>query len=155
VEVIGKNWSVPLPEFNEFGDLPEGRYATTLDEVIARFGSGTMQRTAVTNRLRRIHELAVATGQLDRLVVFGSYVTDVSEPNDVDVVVVMRNGFRAENCPADVSLLFDHSRANDELGASVFWIRPEMLVGETLEQFFAFWQTTRDGRRRGIVEIQP
>jgi hypothetical protein len=46
-------------------------------------------------------------------------------------------------------------RADDELGASVFWVRPEMLLGEPLEQFLAFWQTKRDGKRRGIVEIVP
>lgn len=146
---------MPLPEFNEFGDLPEGRHSATLEELIARFGSGTAQRAEVTTRLRRIYRLAVQTGQLDRLVVFGSYVTDASEPNDVDVVLVMRNEFRSENCPAEAALLFDHKRANDELGASVFWIRPEMLLGEPLEEFVAFWQTTRGGRRRGIVEIEP
>jgi hypothetical protein len=146
---------MPLPEFNEFGDLPEGNHPASLAEVVARFGSGTAQRKAVTNRLQRIYQLAVATGRLDRLCVFGSYVSDVDEPNDVDVILVMRNDFRSEDCPAEASVLFDHARANDELGASVFWVRPDMLLGEPLEQFLAFWQTKRDGRRRGIVEIQP
>ncbi len=144
---------MPLPAFNEFGDLPEGMHPASLAEVIARFGSGTGQRVVVTDRLRRIYQLAAATGHLDRLIVFGSYVSDVSEPKDVDVVLVMRNDFRPEECPAESAVLFDHARANDELGASIFWIRPEMLLGEPLEQFLAFWQTKRDGRRRGIVEI--
>lgn len=144
-----------LPEFNEFGDLPEGLYRATFAEVVARFGSGTAQRVDVTNRLRRIYQLAAATGEIDRLIVFGSYVSDAGEPHDVDVVLVMRNEFRPEECAAEASLLFDHNRANDELGASVFWIRPDMLLGEHLEDFIAFWQTTRDGRRRGIVEIKP
>jgi hypothetical protein len=144
-----------LPEFNEFGDLPEGNYAATFDEVLARFGSGSQQRQAITGRLRRVYQMAQATGHLDRMLVFGSYVSDVSEPNDVDVILVMRNDFHAEGCPAELSVLFDHSRANDELGASVFWIRPVMLLGEPLEHFLAFWQTKRDGRRRGVVEIQP
>lgn len=146
---------MPLPEFNEFGDLPEGNHPATLAEVIARFGSGMAQRTAVTDRLHRIHKLAVATGHLDRLVVFGSYVSDVSEPNDVDVILVMRDDFRSEACPAESAVLFDHARANDELGASIFWVRPDMLLGEPLEQFLAFWQTKRDGRRRGVVEVPP
>jgi hypothetical protein len=63
--------------------------------------------------------------------------------------------FRSENCPAESLVLFDHARANDELGASIFWIRPDMLLGEPLEQFLAFWQIKRDGRRRGVVEIRP
>ena len=142
---------MPLPEFNEFGDLPEGNHPASL----ARFGSGTAQRAAVTNRLQRIYQLALATGHLDRLVVFGSYVSAATEPNDVDVILVMRNDFRSEDCPASSSVLFDHARANAELGASIFWVRPDMLLGEPLEQFLAFWQTKRDGRRRGIVEIRP
>jgi len=85
----------------------------------------------------------------------GSYVSDVNEPNDVDVILVMRNEFRAEDCPAESLVLFDHARANHELGASIFWVRPDMLLGEPLEQFLAFWQTKRDGRRRGVVEILP
>jgi hypothetical protein len=144
-----------LPEFNEFGDLPAGTHPASLAEVVARFGTGTAQRMAVTDRLRRIYQLATGTGHLDRLVVFGSYVSDVAEPNDVDVILVMRNDFRSESCPPESAVLFDHPRANDELGASIFWVRPDMLLGEALEQFLAFWQTKRDGRRRGIVEIRP
>ena len=146
---------MPLPGFNEFGDLPEGIHPASLEEIIARFGSGTAQRMAVTDRLRRIYQLGEATRHLDRLVVFGSYVSDVNEPKDVDVILVMREDFRSEDCPAEAAVLFDHARANDELGASIFWVRPDMLLGEPLEQFLAFWQTKRDGRRRGVVEIKP
>jgi hypothetical protein len=145
----------PLPEFNEFGDLPAGNRPASLAEVVARFGSGSTQRAIVTDRLRRMYRLAIATGHLDRLVIFGSYVSDADEPNDMDVVLVMRNDFRSEDCPAESAVLFDHARANDELGASIFWVRPDMLLGEPLEEFLAFWQTKRGGGRRGIVEITP
>jgi hypothetical protein len=146
---------MPLPEFNEFGDLPAGRHVASVDEVLTRFGSGTSQRQDVTNRLRRIYSLAVTTGHLDRLVIFGSYVSDVAEPNDVDIILVMRSDFAIEQCPAGGLVLFDHALADEELGASIFWIRPEMLLGEPLEQFLAHWEWKRDGGRRGIVEIQP
>lgn len=124
-------------------------------EVIGRFGSGTPQRRSVTACLDRVYQLAVATGHLDRILLFGSYVSSKDEPNDVDVILVMRNDFRSENCPADSTVLFDHARANDELGASIFWVRPDMLLDEPLELFLASWQVKRDGRRRGVVEIQP
>lgn len=144
-----------LPEFNAFGDLPEGRHTASLSEVITRFGSGTARRTEIADRLRRIYQLAVVTRRLDRLVIFGSFVSDVAEPNDVDVILVMQDDFRPESCPADSLVLFDHRRADAELGASVFWVRPAMLLGEPLEQFLAHWERKRDGRRRGIVEIRP
>jgi hypothetical protein len=97
----------------------------------------------------------VATGHLDRLVIFGSYVSDVVEPNDVDVILVMRNDFVTENCSAESRVLFDHQRATEELEASIFWVRPEMLLGEPLEKFLAHWERKRDGSSRGIVEIRP
>lgn len=43
-----------FPEFNEFGDLPEGVYEASLSDVIARFGSGSSRRSNVTNRLPRV-----------------------------------------------------------------------------------------------------
>ena len=49
----------------------------------------------------------------------------------------MRNDFRSEECSAESSVLFDHARASDELGASIFWVRPDMLLGEPLEQFLS------------------
>ena len=145
---------MPPPAFNDYGDLPEGRHAASLSEVLARFGSGSARRTEAADRLRRIHRLAVATGRLDRLIVFGSLVSDVAEPNDVDVILVMEDAFRPDGCPADSLALFDHGRAEAELGASVFWVRPAMLLGEPLEQFLGHWERKRDGRRRGIVEIR-
>jgi hypothetical protein len=30
-----------------------------------------------------------------------------------------------------------------------------MLLGERIEDFLAFWQTKRDGKKRGIVEVKP
>lgn len=142
-----------LPEFNEFGDLPEGVHQADFDEIVARFGSGSPQREEVTHRLERIRTLAVNTGFLDRLIVFGSYVTSKPDPNDVDVILVMKESFDPKNCSAAQLALFDHGRAHDELRASIFWLRPEMILGEPLDEFIALWQTKRDGGRRGIIEI--
>jgi hypothetical protein len=82
----------------------------TLAETIARFGRGSAQRIVLTDRLRQIHELALATGCLDRLVIFGSYVSNVNAPNDIDVILIMRNEFRSEECPPKSAVLFDHAR---------------------------------------------
>lgn len=51
--------------------------------------------------------------------------------------------------------LFDHAVAQARYGASIFWIRPGLLVGESVEDFIAYWQIKRDGSRRGIVEVVP
>ena len=57
--------------------------------MIERFGTSTVQRAVVARRLARIYELARATGQLARFVIFGSFVTCKLAPKDVDVFMVM------------------------------------------------------------------
>src|SRR5215472_8878008 len=89
---------VVLHDFNSEGDLPPGVHPATLEEVVSRFGNGSPIREEVTRRLRRIYQLASATGMLQRFVVFGSYVTSKPEPNDVDIVLVMREDFIIERC---------------------------------------------------------
>lgn len=111
---------MPLPEFNEFGDLPEGRHIASLDEIVTRFGAGLPQRRVVTDVLRRIHALPVGTGHLEKMLIYGSYVSDKPEPNDVDVILVMQGTFATDTCPGESLLLFDHARADEELGASIF-----------------------------------
>ncbi len=145
---------MPLPPFDEKGDLPEGVYRATIDEVIARFGSGRSQRRAVTARLLRVFALAKATGYLDRLIIFGSYVTINPNPKDVDIVLIMRDDFQVGACEGETRKLFDHILAAEEFGASIFWLRPSMLILETLDQFINHWQIKRDRTRRGIIEVR-
>ena len=143
---------MPLPAFTSKGDLPAGIHRASLPEVLARFGVGTARRRVVAQRLERIHRIADRTGHLARCVVFGSFVTDKSDPNDVDIVLVMDNDFDVNQMTGEERLLFDHAAADAHFGASVFWVRTlAMLGGES--SFLDHWQIKRDGDRRGIVEI--
>jgi len=144
---------MPLPIFNRFGDLPEGLHQATLDEVITRFGTWTAQRRTVTARLRRVYELAVGTGKLERFIIFGSYVTSKSAPNDVDIILIMRDDFSLMTCAPEAAKLFDHAQADAEFGVSIFWLRPAFLLRGTLTEFIAHWQLKRDHTRRGIIEV--
>jgi hypothetical protein len=143
-----------LPDFNDAGDLPEGLYRATLAEVVARFRGQDAKRRLVTARLIRIHQLAAATGKIQHFIVFGSYVTAKPAPNDVDIVLVMRDDFKLAICDEQSGKLFDHGRAEIEFGASIFWIRPALLLNETLDEFIAYWQIKRDHKKRGIVEVE-
>jgi hypothetical protein len=65
----------------------------------------------------------------------------------------MRDDFREEDYTEEVLPVFNHQRAQDELGASVFWTRPGARLLETMDEFIAHWQTTRELTSRGIVEV--
>jgi predicted nucleotidyltransferase len=142
-----------LPAFNSAGDLPEGLYPATLNDVFHRFGASTLRRRRVYQRLVEIHRVATTTAHLDRFIVFGSFVTSKPDPNDVDILLVMRDDFELSACSGEARKLFNHAEAEAGFGASVFWIRPSMLVMDTLEEFILHWQIKRDLGRRGIVEV--
>lgn len=89
-----------LPAFNDQGDLPPGVHRATLQEVLERFGQGSVQRFAVGKRLKRSHQLANSTNHLARFVVFGSFVTDKFEPEDVDVIMIMEDEFDLKSSQA-------------------------------------------------------
>jgi predicted nucleotidyltransferase len=143
---------VPLPEFNEHGDLPAGLHAATLAEVLKRFGESTAQRAAVAQRLTRIHQLAVATGHVRRFVVFGSFVTSKPHPNDVDIFIVMDDDFDFSQTRGETRLLLEHGTAQSHFGASVFWLR-QVAAYNGEDAAIADWQIKRDGTERGIIEI--
>jgi hypothetical protein len=143
---------MPLPAFNEFGDMPVGVHPATFGEVIAHFGHGTAQRVTITSRLERIYELARRTESLQRFIIFGSYVTAEPNPRDVDIFLVMRNGFQPGDAPPEAQSLFRHNTAKSELGASIFWVNAETSFADT-EDLLIGWQTRRDLQRRGIVEV--
>jgi hypothetical protein len=142
-----------LRDFNANGDLPPGVHRAAWTEVVGRFGGAAGQRELCTRRLAYLHELARRTGCLQRFVIFGSYVTAKANPNDVDVILIMDDAFRLENCPMESRALFDHAVAQARYGASVFWTRPALLIGETVEKFIEYWQIKRGGGQRGIVDV--
>lgn len=143
---------MPLPAFNDDGDLPPGIHRATLAHSLERFGRGSVRRRALANRLTRIYELAVSTGQLARFIVFGSFVTAKAEPNDVDIVLLMEDAFDLASVSGEVALVFNHMEADARFGASIFWTRRSFAFGGE-EAMVEYWQIRRDGGKRGIVEI--
>ena len=72
---------------------------------------------------------------------------------NLDILIVVGDDFRDQDYDREVFPMFDHQRAQQELGASIFVVRPAFLLGETVDDFIAHWQIKRDRSRRGIVEV--
>jgi hypothetical protein len=143
-----------LPSFNSDGDLPPGVYKVTLAEALSRFGRGTQQRQIVASRLSRIYQLVVSTGHLARFIVFGSFVTAKTEPDDVDLVFIMEDSFEVNAVAEDVAVVFRHDEADAQLGASIFWTKRSGAFGGE-QAMVEYWQLRREGGFRGILEIIP
>jgi hypothetical protein len=143
---------MPVPLFDTQGELPEGLHQATMDEVIARFGTGTPQRQLLASYLLRIYALVRATGKLERFIIFGSYVTATANPRDVDVFLVMGEAFHVDEVSGETRIIFSHVQAQSHLRASVFWATRSSSM-TNIDALLIGWQTKRDQTRRGIVEV--
>ena len=120
--------------------------------MLHHFGTGSLRRRLIGQRLERIYKLAYTTGQVARFIVFGSFVTAKVDPGDVDVFLLMEDRFDSNQVQGEVAIIFDHLAGQAVEGASVFWIRRQAAIGGE-QAAVEHWQLKRDKTRRGIVEV--
>jgi len=142
-----------IPEFNEDGNLPAGIYRTGEEEFLSRFATGSARRKWLGERLREIFLLAKSTGKLERVLVWGSFVSAKESPNDIDILLLMSKDFQLENVSEECKNLFDYVRSRVRFHADIFWSKAS--IGEdTLRLWLDIYQTAKDFKRRGIVEVR-
>jgi hypothetical protein len=81
-----------IPPFDENGFLPAGIHPATLEEIDVRFGQSSEIRRVQMDSVRWMIDLALRSG-VKRLVLNGSFVTDIIEPMDVDCVLLVATGY--------------------------------------------------------------
>lgn len=131
-----------LPPFDDFGNLPPGIHRCTVDELKARFGSGSAEREAEIQELLHFVEAAKTAG-IRRLLVNGSFVTGKLSPNDVDIVVLPGPGYPRQGKKLDA----------DEL----IWPFLQIIVAADDDDFEAWatrqFATDRQNHSKGVVEV--
>ncbi len=132
--------------------MSRGIHKASLSDVIEHFGKGNLQRAILAQRLNRIYDLALGTGQTARLIIFGSFVTDKPNPQDLDIFLLMEDTFDIRKVTGEVRIIFDHMASQNYEGASIFWLR-RMAALDGEEAAIEHWQIKRDGKKRGIEEV--
>lgn len=131
-----------IPRFNESGFLPPGIHPATLDEIAARFGRESELRRVQMESLRWMVELAKRAGVL-RVVLNGSFVTDIIEPNDVDCVLL------AAESPVDAAV-------EDELLKGVAFLEIALVGPDEFDELVNLtFATDRHGVSKGMIEVVP
>lgn len=130
-----------IPPFTEYGYLPTGVHPARLEEIEQRFGSGSELGRVRMDSVRWMVDLAVRAG-VSRIVLNGSFVTDIIEPNDVDCVLLSHSGYPSDGMAAD-----ELERGLPFLEVSIL---PEMGFSALVDRFFA---TDRHGHKKGLVEV--
>ena len=141
-EEFQKRLPVMIPAFDDNGYLPAGLHPATLAEVAERFGTESEVRRVQLESLRWLVDLAQRAG-VERLVVNGSFTTDVLEPNDVDCVLLIGANFPSDT-DAEREILDGLPFLEIQL------VRPARFV-LLVESFFA---TDRYSVPKGMIEVQ-
>ncbi len=130
-----------IPPFDDSGLLPPGVHPTTLAEIEARFGRQSELRRVQMESVRWMVDLAVRAG-VQRIVLNGSFVTDIMEPNDVDCVLLTGRGF-----PKD-------SVAEAELRAGLPFLDIAVVRRARFDRLVnVFFATDRFDVPKGMVEV--
>jgi hypothetical protein len=135
------------------GYLSPGVHEATLSEVVEHFGTNTPRRQVLASRLQELVSLAQATGKLQRIFIWGSFVTGKPSPRDLNVFLLMQEGFDREftALAPPQQYVFDHERARLLFEADIFWATE--AIGAVLASWLSVYQLSRDMEPRGIVEV--
>jgi hypothetical protein len=85
----------PLPPFTYHGYLPEGVHNSNLEELRGRLVTNP-QRESLWKRLEQFLEWAVATGRFSHAYIDGGFITNKSQPEDIDVILQTRAPYGVE-----------------------------------------------------------
>jgi hypothetical protein len=130
-----------IPPFDQSGSLPPGVHRADIHEVEERFGRQSEIRRVQMESVRWMVELAKRAGA-ERIVLNGSFVTDIIEPNDVDCVLLTGKGF-----PTDKS-------AEEELRAGLPFLEIAMVGQRAFDGLVnVYFATDRQGTPKGMVEL--
>lgn len=139
-----------IPAFDPItGQLPPGEHPASWQDVYERFGHTRWRRRLLDGLLDASRLLNAAGGR--RVFVDGSFVTAKQEPGDFDAC------WDADGVDFDVLderlLTFDRGRATQKAAFLGELFIADGRADPQGNVFRDFFQTDRDGRRKGIVVL--
>jgi len=141
-----------IPEFQKDGNLPKGVHRASVDDVGTSLGASSARRKWLFGSLARIVELAKSTGKLERVIIWGSFVSHKASPQDLDLLLIMKQDFAIDHVAAEAAKLFDHVQARILFNADIFWAKSS-IGEEMIDLWLETYQMTREFEPRGIVEV--
>jgi hypothetical protein len=151
---------IVIPQL-EHGVLPSGIHTCTLEECKEMFGkfSRSDRRIQLTEALHRYVGDVRSAGIALSILVDGSYVTSKPEPNDIDLILVLRPDLdlSAELQPIEYNV--QSKRAVKKLYG--FDVRPAIAGSQALAEYVLFFSQLRlddpeqpSGSTKGILRIE-
>lgn len=141
------------PDLESDGYLPPGIHAASFHQVEECFGVGSEARERQAELLRLLIEAARSYPTIKRVLLWGSFVTDKPEPNDLDYSIVVSVGHPLTQVAPEHRRFFVPSDARRFYGADANYL---VIYDYPLERYIErmdFLCHRRDKQPCGIVEI--
>ena len=143
---------MPIPQIQNDGFLPPGIHASSMTEVVVRFGAPE-QRAKLALILQSVVAAASRYTSAKRVLVWGSYVTSKAEPADLDYsIIVSVDHSQTEVATTDRKYLIPFE-ARKHFGADTGFLIIRDYPLEYYIERLDFMCRRHDGKARGIVEI--
>lgn len=143
-----------IPALDDAGYLPPGVHSCTLQELAVRFrGTGfSGTRGRLLERLERYLRELRETALVDRVAIDGSFVTAKAEPNDIDLVVVLRESCDIDRIATTPALSRRWVAKHYEFDALV-----AIAGSQSCAEYLQFFQQVKDrpGCSKGILQVVP
>jgi hypothetical protein len=129
---------LPIPALLPSGYLPEGIYECDLEEIELTL-TYNEKRQAIWRGFEVILQRLLAIPEIDIVYIDGSFVSDASEPRDIDIAVEFFN------VKAYYDVLDKHQ--------DVFWKRDEIKAKYLVDLWWGFLHCTKDMRDADPIEL--
>lgn len=146
---------VAIPELSGEGVLPAGLHECTLEELRDAFGrfQESDRRPRLFRDLERYHQEVSAANVGKYLVVNGSFVTEKPDPNDIDVLLVLRDDLDFEHPVPPFEYNARSKRyVRREFGLDLF---PVFENHETYARMLGLFQQVKyqPGSEKGVLKV--
>ena len=143
---------MPIPLLRDDGTLPPGIYRATFTETFAVFGQGAARQDKA-ELLKIVVEAARQYPTIKRVLVWGSFVTNKPDPNDLDYSIVVGKDFSPELIRKEHRRFFVPAEARQYYGVDKgYFVISDYPIVKYAELMMFICQN-RQGQWHGIVEI--
>lgn len=138
-----------IPSFNKSGELVAGEHQVTLNEIEKALGLSSERRKNLMRGLRNAVSNLKKAG-VKTIWVDGSFVTDKSEPNDIDGCWEYTNS--VDHKALDKVFLESREKMKKKYGLDFFI--SNIIEGRSNLPFPKFFQVNREGKAKGILVVK-
>jgi hypothetical protein len=128
-------------------------WVASVEEIRARFGCGTPRREFLFQQFQAVLHRLRATGHVNQIYLFGSFVTGKEYPNDIDLLVIMSAAFSTASLSGKDLDVFQHDVCRILFNADVFWLT-DSVGADRIEDLLDVFSRNREGQAQPIIEVQ-